>query len=281
MKNSPILIIGKNGKTGLRVEQRLQALGYATRGVSRSTEPSFDWEDQGTWRAAMAGTRSAYITFHPDLAIPSAEQSIRDLVALAADQGLQHLVLLSGRGEAGARRAELVLEESGLDWNVVRANWFMQNFSESFMIEGILNGELMLPAGAIVEPFVDVDDIADVAVATLTRPELRNRVFAVSGPHALTFAECVAAISEATGYPVKFTRIPIESFIEGMRAEGAPDELLWLMRELFAVVLDGRNSSPTAGVEEALGRPATDFTEYLRKVMAAGTWDRSGMQQRA
>ena len=281
MKNSPILIIGKNGKTGLRVEQRLQALGYATRGVSRSTEPSFDWEDQGTWRAAMAGTRSAYITFHPDLAIPSAEQSIRDLIALAADQGLQHLVLLSGRGEAGARRAELVLEESGLDWNVVRANWFMQNFSESFMIEGILNGELMLPAGDIVEPFVDVDDIADVAVATLTRPELRNRVFEVSGPHALTFAECVEAISEATGYPVKYTRIPIESFIEGLRTEGAPDELLWLMRELFNVVFDGRNSSPTAGVEEALGRPATDFSEYLRKVMATGAWDRSGMQQQA
>lgn len=281
MKNSPILIIGKNGKTGLRVEQRLQALGYATRGVSRSTEPSFDWEDQGTWRAALAGTRSAYITFHPDLAIPSAEQSIRDLVALAAELGLQHLVLLSGRGEAGARRAELVLEKSGLDWNVVRANWFMQNFSESFMIEGILNGELMLPAGDIVEPFIDVDDIADVAVATLTRPELRNRVFEVSGPRALTFAECVEAISEATGYPVKYTRIPIENFIEGLRAQGAADELLWLMGELFAVVFDGRNSSPTAGVEEALGRPATDFTEYLRKVMATGAWDRSGMQQQA
>ena len=281
MKNSPILIIGKNGKTGLRVEQRLQALGYATRGVSRSTKPGFDWEDQGTWRAAMAGTRSAYITFHPDLAIPSAEQSIRDLVALAAEQGLQHLVLLSGRGEAGARRAELVLEQSGLDWNVVRANWFMQNFSESFMIEGILNGELMLPAGDIVEPFVDVDDIAGVAVAALTRPELRNRVFEVSGPRALTFAECVAAISEATGYPVKYTQIPIEGFVEGMRAEGAPDDLLWLMHELFAVVFDGRNSSPTTGVEEALGHPATDFSEYLRKVMATVAWERSGMQQQA
>jgi len=281
MKDSPILIIGKNGKTGLRVEQRLQALGYATRGVSRSTSPAFDWEDQGTWPAAMAGTRSAYITFHPDLAIPTAEQAIRDFVALAAELGLQHLVLLSGRGEDGARRAEMVLEEGGLDWNVVRANWFMQNFSESFMIEGILNGELMLPAGDIVEPFVDVDDIADVAVATLTRPELRNRVFEVSGPRAMTFAECVAAISEVTEYRVKYTQIPIESFIDGLRGQGAPEELLWLMRELFTVVFDGRNSNPTSGVEEALGRPATDFGEYLRKVMATGAWERQGMRQQA
>ena len=281
MKNSPMLIIGKNGKTGLRVEQRLQALGYATRGVSRSTSPVFDWEDQGTWREAMAETRSAYVTFYPDLAIPTAERTIRDFVALAAELGLEHLVLLSGRGEDGARRAELALEQGGLDWNIVRASWFMQNFSESFMIEGILNGELMLPAGDIVEPFIDVDDLADVAVAALTRPELRNRVFEVSGPRVLTFAECVAAISHAAGYPVKYTQIPIEDFIDGLRGQGAPETVLWLMRELFSVVFDGRNSRPVAGVEEALGRPATDFGEYVRKVMATGAWDRSGMRQQA
>ncbi|MDH3762363.1 MAG: NmrA family transcriptional regulator [Gammaproteobacteria bacterium] len=279
MQNSPILIIGKNAKTGWRINRRLQALGYPTRAVSRSTSPAFDWEDQGTWRAAITGTRSAYITFHPDLAIPTAEQTIRDFVALAAELGLEHLVLLSGRGEDGARRAELALEQGGTDWNVVRASWFMQNFSESFMIEGILNGELMLPAGDTVEPFIDVDDIADVAVAALTRPELRNRVFEVSGPRAMTFAECSKAISEATGYPVKYTQVPIEAFIDGMRDQGAPDPLLWLMRELFTVVFDGRNSSPTSGVEEALGRPATGFSEYLQKVMATGAWERSGMQR--
>ncbi len=279
MKNSPILIVGKNAKTGWRVDRRLQALGHATRAVSRSTSPAFDWEDQDTWRDAMAGTRAAYITFHPDLAIPTAEQTIKDFVALAAELGLEHLVLLSGRGEDGARRAERALETGGLDWNIVRASWFMQNFSENFMIEGILNGELMLPAGDTAEPFIDVDDIADVAVATLTRPELRNRVFEVSGPRAMTFAECVEAISEVTDYPVKYTQIPVESFIDGLRAQGAPDPLLWLMRELFTVVFDGRNSIPTSGVEEALGRPATDFSEYVRKVAAAGTWNRSGISQ--
>ena len=281
MQDSPILIIGKNAKTGWRVDRRLQALGYSTRAVSRSTSPSFDWEDQTTWRNAMTGTRSAYITFHPDLAIASSEQTIRDFVALSAELGLQHLVLLSGRGEDGARRAERVLEESGLDWNVVRASWFMQNFSENFMIEGILNGELMLPAGDIVEPFIDVDDIADVAVAALIRSELRNRIFEVSGPQAMTFAQCVAAISTATGYPIKYTQIPMQSFIDELSHQGAPEPLLWLMRELFTVVLDGRNSKPTSGVEEALGRPATDFSKYLSKVIATGAWDRSGLRQQA
>lgn len=281
MQDSPILIIGKNGKTGWRVDRRLRALGYPTRAVSRSTSPAFDWEDQGTWREAMSGTRSAYITFHPDLAIPSAEQTIRDFVTLAAELGLQHLVLLSGRGEEGAQRAERVLKQGGPDWNIVRASWFMQNFSENFMIEGILNGELMLPAGDIAEPFIDVDDIADVAVATLTRHELRNRLFEVSGPRAMTFAHCAEAISEATGYPVKYTQVPIDAFIDGLQAQGIPQQLLWLMRELFTVVFDGRNSTPTTGVEEALGRPATDFRQYVRKVMETGAWNRSGIQQQA
>ena len=279
MKNPPILIIGKNAKTGWRVEQRLKALGLPTRAVSRSTSPAFDWEDRRTWRPAMENSRSAYITFHPDLAIPTAEQTIRDFVALAADLGLEHLVLLSGRGEDGARRAEIALQAGGMDWNIVRASWFMQNFSESFMIEGILKGELALPAGDTVEPFVDVDDVADVAVAALTRPEMRNRIFEVSGPHALSFTQCIAAISRATGYPVKYTQVSVERFIDGMRAEGAPEQLQWLMHELFSVVFDGRNSQPTSGVEEALGRPATGFDAYIGKALESGAWDRQGLRQ--
>ena len=279
MKDLPILIIGKTAKTGLRVDQRLQALGYATRGVSRSSSPAFDWGDKTSWRAVLEGTESAYVTFYPDLAVPAAEKTIREFVTLAEDVGLQHLVLLSGRGEQGAERAERVLMNSGLDWNVVRANWFMQNFSEGFMIEGIVEGELMLPAGDIVEPFIDIDDIADVAVAALTRPELRNQLFEVSGPRAMTFAQCAAEISEAVGYPVKFTQISIEQFLQALRDQGLPEDMLWLMNELFTVVFDGRNSNPTTGVEDVLGRPATDFSQYLHKVMATGAWRRSGLLQ--
>lgn len=277
MKNSPFLIIGKTAKTGLRVEQRLQALGYSTRGVSRSSSPAFDWEDATSWRTALEGTRSAYVIFYPDLAIPSAVDTIREFIALAKDVGLQHLVLLSGRGEHGAERAETVLMNSGLDWNIVRASWFMQNFSEGFMIEGILEGELMLPAGDIVEPFVDIDDVADVAVAALTRPELRNRLFEVSGPRAMTFTQCVAEISEVVDYPVKYTQITIEDFLHALREQGLPEDILWLMRELFTVVFDGRNSNPATGVEEALGRPATDFSEYLQKAISTGAWHRRGL----
>jgi uncharacterized protein YbjT (DUF2867 family) len=273
MNISPILVIGKNGKTGSRVNERLQALGYATRPVSRSTNPSFDWEKLETWRAAIEGTTAAYVTYQPDLAVPDAEPAIREFVRIAPEVGLKHIVLLSGRGEEGAQRAEETLRSSGISWNIVRASWFFQNFSESFMLEGILAGELVLPAGDTVEPFVDADDIADVAVAALTEPGHRNKVFEVTGPHALTFAQCIREISEALGRPVKYTSIPVDAYISALREQGVPEDMQWLLRELFTVVFDGRNSNVMPGVEEALGRPATDFKTYVQKTADSGVWD--------
>ena len=273
MKQSPILIIGKNGKTGARVNQRLQALGFATRPVSRSTSPAFDWDKPATWHSAIAGTRVAYVTYQPDLAVPGAEATIKEFVHVAAAAGVEHIVLLSGRGEAGAHRAEQILMHSGMAWNVVRASWFAQNFSESFMLDGILAGELVLPAGDTIEPFIDVDDIADVAVAALTETRLRNKLFEVSGPRALSFAECIQEISAAIGRPLQYTQVSIDAYIKQLQEQGMPEDMQWLLRELFTVVFDGRNSKVVPGVEQALGRPATDFRSYVQKTVASGIWD--------
>ncbi len=272
MKNSPILIIGKNGKTGARVNQRLQTLGYATRPVSRSTSPSFDWENPATWQSAIKGASSAYVTYQPDLAVPHAETAIKEFVQVAGDNGLEHIVLLSGRGEEGAQRAEKVLMASGISWNIVRCSWFCQNFSENFMLEGILAGELILPADDTVEPFVDADDIADVAVAALTQPGHRNRLYELTGPRALSFEQCIKEISEALGRPVKYTRVPVDEYIKALREQGVTKDLQWLLRELFTVVFDGRNSHVMRGVEEALNRPATDFKTYVQKTIESGVW---------
>jgi len=273
MQQSPILVIGKNGKTGSRVNQRLQALGYATRPVSRSTHPSFDWEKPATWRSAIEGTDTAYVTYQPDLAVPGAASTIKAFVRVAAEAGLQHIVLLSGRGEKGAERAEEIVKASGLSWNIVRASWFCQNFSESFVLEGILSGELVLPAGDIVEPFIDADDIADVVVAALTEPGHRNKLFEVTGPRALTFAQCVQEISGALGRPLKFRTVPIDVYINALDEQGVPGDLQWLLHELFTVVFDGRNCNVMPAVEEVLGRPATDFKTYVQKTIESGVWD--------
>lgn len=271
MSELPILIVGGAGKTGARVNALLRASGIPTRPVSRSTPIPFDWTRPETWPAALAGISMAYVTFQPDLAVDGAAEAIAEVSRLALKNGLDRVVLLSGRGEPGAQRAEAALQQSGVPWTVVRASWFDQNFSEGYLLDGVLAGEIALPAGGVAEPFIDVDDIADVAVAALTDRRHDGKLYEVTGPRALTFAQAVSEIAGAASRPIRYRQIASEEFAAGMRPH-VPEEMIELLLELFAVVLDGRNSRVMHGVEEALGRPARDFSEYARRTAATGVW---------
>jgi uncharacterized protein YbjT (DUF2867 family) len=271
--HQPILIVGKNGKTGARVDALLRQSGLKTRPVSRTTNPAFDWNRPDTWPAVLQNIKQAYVTYQPDLAVPDAEPTVRAFIKAAREHGVEHLVLLSGRGESGAIQAENALIESGLRWNVVRASWFFQNFSESFLTGSVIEGEVSLPVGDVKEPFVDCDDIADVAVAALTRPELANRLFEVTGSELMTFADCVARIADVTGRSIRYTPVPLEPYLAYLGELGMSEGELWLMRELFTQVLDGRNSYLTHGIEEALGRPPRRFADYAKTAHEAGLWN--------
>lgn len=272
MPQQPILLIGGAGKTGGRVNARLQARDIATRVVSRSTPIPFDWTKPETWSKALDGVSNAYVTFQPDIAVDGAAEAIAELARLARDKNLDRIVLLSGRGEPGAQRAEAALQASGVAWTIVRASWFNQNFSEGFLVDGILAGEIALPVGAVPEPFIDADDIADVVTAALTDGRHANKLYEVTGPRALTFAEAVAEISKAIGRPVRYTQISPQDFASGMQQAGVPGDIIALLEELFTVVLDGRNGQVMHGVEQALGRPARDFSDYACTAAAAGAW---------
>jgi uncharacterized protein YbjT (DUF2867 family) len=269
---APVLIIGGAGKTGARVNTLLKQRGIATRPVSRSTSISFDWTRPEGWSAALDGVSKAYVTFQPDLSVDGADTAIAELSGLARRKGLEQVVLLSGRGEPGAQRAEAALQASGVPWTTVRASWFNQNFSEGYLLDGVRAGEIALPAGAVPEPFIDADDIADVVVAALTDERHTNKLYEVTGPRALTFAEAIKEISVSVGRPIRYTQISPEDFVISMRAY-APEDIVQLLNELFTVVLDGRNCQVANGVQQAIGRPATDFSDYARKVAAAGAWN--------
>ena len=266
------LVLGGSGKTGSRVAERLKAHGVATRIASRSGTTVFDWNDQSTWRAALEGVTAVYISYAPDLAIPGATQAIHDFVEKAVKQGIQRLVLLSGRGEEEAQRCERAVQEAGVEWTVVRASWFNQNFSEGEFLGMVLDGAITLPAADIPEPFVDVDDIADVVVAALTEDGHNGEIYEVTGPRMLTFTEVAKEISQAAGREVQFVQIPKEAFAGAIAESGAPAEIAWLLDYLFDSVLDGRNAYVCDGVQRALGREPTDFAEYTHRIAASGVW---------
>ncbi|NCT92368.1 NAD(P)H-binding protein [Cellulomonas sp. APG4] len=264
----PVHVICGTGKTGRRVAERLEALGVPVANRSRRSTPAFDWQDRSTWAAAVEGAAALYVTYVPDLAVDGSDDDVAHLAALAREAGVGHVVLLSGRGEVGARRAELALEASGVAWTVVRASWFHQNFTEGALLDGVRSGVVALPAGDVAEPFVDADDIADVAVAALLDPALRGRVHEVTGPRALTFAEVAGEISAVLGREVVYVPMEPEPFRAAV-AEQAGEEYARMLTDLCVEVFDGRNVEPTDGVRAALGREPRDLADYVRANAAA------------
>ncbi|HEY0573453.1 MAG TPA: NAD(P)H-binding protein [Pseudonocardia sp.] len=267
------LVTGSSGTTGGRVAKRLAERGVPTRLGSRSGSPAFDWADESSWPAVLDGVEAAYLVYYPDLVAPGAVDTIRRFAKVAVSSGVRRLVLLSGRGEEEAQRAEQALIESGADWTIVRCAFFAQNFSEKGFEEFVRAGTVALPAPEVGEPFVDADDIADVVVAALTEDGHSGQLYELTGPRLLTFAESVAEIAAATGRDIGYLTISTEEFIAGLVEQGIPEEEATVFAEIFGTVLDGRNAYLTNGVQRAVGRPPRDFTEYARAAAATGVWN--------
>jgi len=273
MTPTHIAVLSGTGTTGRRVVQRLASRGIQTRIGSRSGTPPFDWADESTWAAALEGITAAYLAYYPDMAAPGAAEAIATLSALAVEAGVDRLVLLSGRGEEDGWPTEEAVRNSGAAWTILRSSWFSQNFSESFMIDPILAGEVALPTGNVTEPFVDADDLADAVVAALTQPGHDGLTYELAGPRLLTFGDAVGEIAKATGRSIDFIPVTTAEFAEGLAEEAVPPDLVEFLTHLFTKVLDGRNSHLTGDLEKILGRPARDFHDYAVSVAATGAWD--------
>jgi len=271
MSNQPILIIGATGKTGSRVTAKLEAKGVSVRRGARRSETPFDWEDQRTWAPILTGVSKAYVTYFPDLAFPGAIEKLEAFAKVALDTGLQHIVLLSGRGEHFAGLGEQVIRNSGLGFTIVRSAWFAQNFSEGYLRDPILGGVLPMPGGNIAEPIIDIDDIADVVVAALTEDGHLGERYEVTGPRLMTFAEMAEVLSATLGRPIQHLPISFEDFHASVAASGGT-----FVADVFTAIaretLDGRNARTADGVERALGRKPRDFAEFAKTAMSKGAW---------
>lgn len=274
MKNpSNIIVIGGTGKTGRKVVKGLQKHGQKVRIGGRNSHPAFDWSKPDTWAEALEGMDKVYIVFYPDLAVPGALQAIEKLTEMAKEAGVQKAVLLSGKGEQEAERCEQVVAQSGMDYTLVRASWFSQNFSESFLIEPILAGYVALPMPDAKIPFVDTGDIAKVVVEALINDAHNGQTHEITGPRAITFREAVREIEAATGKSIVYRAVSLQDYKASMEAAGLPADYVWLIDYLFREVLSvPANQDVTRDVELVLGRPATDFTAYAQKNAASGIW---------
>lgn len=274
MTQQSILVLGATGKTGSRITKRLKDKDHTVRRGSRNSETPFDWEQPETWPAILEGISAAYISYFPDIAFPGAVEQVEAFTAMAREKGLQRLVLLTGRGEFHAERAEEAIRSAGVPFTIVRAAWFAQNFSEGALLDPVMEGILPMPAGDVREPIIDVDDIADVAVAALTEEGHAGELYEVTGPRLMTFADMAEELSRAMGRTVQYLPISFEDFhaeIANANGEMIADVITDIARE----TLDGRNANLADGVQRALGRAPRDFAEFARDAATSGSWTKA------
>jgi uncharacterized protein YbjT (DUF2867 family) len=267
------LIVASNGKTGSRVAERFRASGLAFREGSRNSEIPFDWYDSSTWQKALDGISAVYVVFYPDLAVPGAREIIADFTHIAEICGVDHLVMLTGRGEEEAQACEQIVMNSPLDWTIVRASWFAQNFSENFFLDDILRGQVIVPFDDFTEPFVDADDIADVVFAALNDEKHRGQIYEVTGPDLLSFRETIREIGEVSNREIGFQQVPMDDYVQLLNEAEVPPEFVGLLKYLFTEVLDGRNAYLADGVRRALGREPRSFHSYAAATAETGVWN--------
>ncbi|OMQ11867.1 NmrA family transcriptional regulator [[Flexibacter] sp. ATCC 35103] len=274
MKKTKILVLGSNGKTGRRVVERLEKTeNIEIRLGSRNEKIPFDWEKPETWQKVLEDIEMVYITFQPDLAIPSAADSIEKFTKLATESGVQKMVLLSGRGEKEAQICEGIVKTNAKNWTIVRASWFNQNFSESIFLDPVLVGIVALPRAEALEPFIDADDIAEVVTVSLLEEKHNKQTYELTGPRLLSFEQAVNEIANASGRNITFQGLSLAEYIKILREYQVPEDQIWLVNYLFEQVLDGRNSSITSDVEKVLGRKAKDFSAYATETAKTGIWN--------
>lgn len=269
-----VLLVGGTGKVGRRAAARLRTMHVPVRIASRSGNPPFDWHNPDGWDTVLSGARALY------LALPEEEVPAEMFMTQAVSSGVRRIVALSGRSAdtwgsefwAGVVSFERAVRDSGAAWSIMRPNNFNQNFDEYTFRPAILAGELALPLDGVPEPFIDAEDIAEVAAALLTEDGHDGQIYEMSGPQALTFGEAVDIIGRASGRKVRYRDVTEEEYLDLLRRDGTDPVEAKTLAAMFSVMRRGDLRSPASGVREVLGREPLDFTTYAVRAAAAGAW---------
>ncbi len=266
------LVIGANGTVGSALVKLLQDQGHAVRrATSRpATQPGDVHLNLVTGEGrtqAFAGVERAFLLSPPGFT--NQDALLNPLIDAARAQGLRKVVLMSAMGanadpNGPLRQAELHLEQSGVPYNIIRPNWFMQNFN-SYWLQGILvQGKILLPAGKAKGSFIDARDIAAVAAALLSRSDLNNRDFDLTGGVALDHDQVAAILSRETGRSIGYQEVTPEAMREGLLGAGLPPDYAEFLLVILGFFKAGYAERVTDAVQTITGRAPITFEQYAK-----------------
>jgi uncharacterized protein YbjT (DUF2867 family) len=274
---SRILIVGASGTVGSELSRLLVAQGESVVKVTHrkpeaADQVQVDLVSRAGLKPAFQGIDRAFLLAPPGHADQDA--LLAPLMDEARAQGLRKVVLMSAMGanadeNAPLRKAERRLEASGLAWNIIRPNWFMQNFN-TFWLHGIQTaGQIFLPAGDAKGSFIDARDIAAVAARLLTNDTFANRDFDLTGPRALDHAEVAAILTQATGKAIGYTDITPDAMLQGLLGAGLPQDYAAFLVQILGYFKAGYAERTTDAVLQITGRPPRTIEQYAKDYRAS------------
>jgi uncharacterized protein YbjT (DUF2867 family) len=276
-----ILVLGATGTTGRRVARRLIDAGHAAREASRTPvgdQIRFDWDSPATYEPAVAGVDAVYLIPPRMVEDPSAE--VDNFLAVAAEAGVDRVVLVSSQGAAfpdepedsGRRRVEQVVRTFPGAWTILRPTGFAQNFSEGFLLPGILQANVIVSAGGDgAVALIDADDIAAVAVEALTGGDFDGQQLELTGPGPLTLAEVAETISSVSGRAVSYQPLSAEQMGGLLASNGVPADYIPMLLRDMAASAEGRGSGVSDTVARVTGREPTAFADFAEAVKEVWT----------
>lgn len=269
---SRILVVGASGTIGSELSRLLAAQGETvvkatSRKPSAADQVQVDLVSHAGLKAAFNGVDRAFFLAPPGYA--NQEALLAPLIDEAKARGLKRVVLMTAMGanadeNAPMRKAEHRLETSGLAYNIIRPNWFMQNF-HTFWLHGIQAvGQILLPVGDAKGSFIDTRDIAAVAARLLTSEEFVNRDFDLTGGRALDHAEVAAILTQATGKHVGFTDITPDAMLQGLLGAGLPQDYAEFLVLILGYFKAGYAERTTDAVQQITGQVPRTIEQYAK-----------------
>lgn len=272
-----ILVTGANGNLGGAV---VRALNRGTvKIIAGGTHPEtmqtprgievrkIDYVQPETVAAALSEVDGLFLVAPP--LDPEAPAKLNPVIDRARAAGVRHIVLNSALGvdqndAAPLRVIEKHLVAAGLDYTILRPNFFMENFSSGFLAPMITQGGIFLAAGDAGTSFISVEDIAAVAAAAFEK-ELFGAEFNLTGPVALDHAQVTHIISEVCGRKIQYHALSEEAMLQGARDQGMPEGAVQYMGALYGAVRSGWLAAVTDDVEKVTGRPPMSFGDFAQK----------------
>ncbi len=237
-----ILITGANGRNGTELAKLLSAQGVPVRAMVRSHDRAGaintlagvevvigSFEDSASVQRALEGVDKAFLVTNSSERAQAHQQAF---VEIARRNRLKHIVKLSqfAANENSPVRflryhaaVERRIVESGIAYTFLRPNLYMQSLL-TFRDSIVSTSKFSAAAGDAKVSLVDVRDNAAAAAAVLTRPGHEGRIYALTGPEALTHAEIAATLSAAVGRPITFIDVPPAAMRQALLDAGIP---LW------------------------------------------------------